>query len=124
MDQLYNTMKKLIDISIAMMFILFAAVQLNDPDPGTWILMYLCVAAIPLMKILVKRNTYFEYGLLFVLTITLFTYTPSIYQWLQDGMPSITTEMKADTPYVEWVREALGLLISVVTVAIYRFKSA
>jgi len=112
-------MNKVIDIIIALVFILFAIVQWNDPDPWIWILMYLCVAAIPIMKITGRRNKYYEYGLFVLLTIGLVTYIPSIYQWLQDGMPSITTEMKADTPYVEWVREALGLLISVIAVVLY-----
>jgi hypothetical protein len=115
-------MKKIVDISVAIVFILFALVQWNDPDPLIWILMYLCVAAIPIMKLLGKRIKYYEYGLFLLLMIGLATYLPSIYQWLQDGMPSITTEMKADTPYVEWVREALGLLISVVAVVLYQFK--
>lgn len=117
-------MKKLIDLIVAILFILFGIVQWNDPDPWVWVLMYLCVATVPIMKIIEKRNQYYEYALLLVLTIGLVTYIPSIYQWLQDGMPSITTEMKADTPYVEWVREALGLLISVIAVAIYRFRKA
>ena len=112
-------MKKLIDISVAIVFILFAVVHWNDPDPWIWIVMYLCVAAIPIMKLLRKRIKYFEYGLLVILAIGLASYLPSIYQWLQDGMPSITSEMKADTPYVEWVREALGLLISVVVTGVY-----
>ncbi len=115
-------MKKVIDLSVTIVFILFAIVQWNDPDPWIWIVMYLCIAAIPIMKISVKRNKYYEYGLLLLLTIGLATYLPSIYQWLQDGMPSITSEMKADTPYVEWVREALGLLISVVVVVLYQFR--
>jgi len=56
-----------------------------------------------------------------MLGIWLVTYFPSFINWIQDDMPSITGSMKAETPYIEHVREFGGLFISFITTLVYYF---
>lgn len=112
-------MKKAVDLFTIITFVLFAIVQWNDPDPGLWILCYLLVALIPLSHLLGFRCRKCELVFGIILGVVLASYVPSLFQWFQDGMPTITSEMKATTPYIEYVREALGLLISLLVVGLY-----
>ncbi|MEL6122551.1 MAG: transmembrane 220 family protein, partial [Bacteroidota bacterium] len=57
--------------------------------------------------------------MLIVLIVVLLSYIPSIREWFGDGMPSITSSMKAESPYIELVREFFGLLISAAAIAYY-----
>ena len=104
------------------MFIIFAILQYNDPDPFGWILVYLGVAAH--IKFIDEKwyLPQIRWVLIAVLVYLLYTYVPDIQQWVKDGMPTIVTDMKADTPYVELVREGLGLVICLLTVVLVRKK--
>ncbi|MEL6134796.1 MAG: transmembrane 220 family protein, partial [Bacteroidota bacterium] len=43
-------------------------------------------------------------------------YVPEVFEWVQAGMPSITGKMKAESQYIEWMREFLGLFLCVAAV--------
>ena len=99
-------------LSLAVIFFLFAAVQFNDPDPWAWVLLYgntgllFVIASFrPIAKWILQL------GLLFVLG-WLFSLLPDFIRWVQMGMPTITSSMKAEAPHIELTREFLGLLIT------------
>ena len=90
-------MKKILHLLLALVFLLFAYWNMNDPDALVW------VAA---------------YGLVSLLFGWMLTMLPGMFAWVRDGFPSITEEMKATAPHIEVVREFLGLLIAVVCLGV------
>ena len=100
------------NIILTLLFALFALAQLNDPDPWPWVCWYGLVAV---LAGLAAAGRYFRWlilgALLFSLVVLGF-YLPDFWQWIQDGMPTITGSMKAESMYIELVREFLGMLLS------------
>lgn len=113
---------RFIHLLIALIFVVFASVQLNDPDPYLWVLVYLGVA---ICAAGFYFGRYFQWlslvGLLGCL-IGVVMISPEFISWLGDGMPSIVSSMKAETPYIELVREFLGFLIAAIAYGIYFAK--
>jgi len=110
---------KIIHLIVSILFVIFGLVQYNDPDFFIWIPIYLVVAFVAFAE---YRKMWFPVITLVVvimLGIWVVTYIPSFIDWIKDGTPSITSSMKAETPYVELVREFGGLLISFLTTLIY-----
>jgi len=103
--------------------VVFAAVQWNDPDPYLWVFLYLVMALIPVLYLKAKLNRKLLAFVGLVLAGLTVTYVPDFITWFQDGMPSITTSMKAESPYIELVRESMGLLICLVVVVYYLIKT-
>lgn len=108
---------KIANIVFAILFSLFAAVQYNDPDPWRWAMMYSYVAIVCGLAALGKRNQY-AIGLgLLASTIWALCLMPEFLNWLKMGSPTIVHQMKAETPYVEFTREFLGLTLCILTLA-------
>lgn len=104
---------KIFNLILAVIFLLFAVVQLND-SPGDilfWFLMYSFVAVVSAFAAYKKYNMWVILLGLAVVLYELFRKFPTIAQWFSDGMPSIVEEMKASSPYVELAREYLGLVL-------------
>ncbi|MFN0214853.1 MAG: transmembrane 220 family protein [Saprospiraceae bacterium] len=98
--------------TISVVFLLFALVQYNDPDPLLWMLLYGGIAAHFAMAALgrtFRPAIWLWLGGALAWTISL---SPDFIQWLRMGMPSIVETMKAEAPWVELAREFLGLLIA------------
>lgn len=99
-------------IGLALLFLVFACVQLNDPDPWSWVLLYGLTALAFLIS--VKRNLpkrILQAGLLGI-GIAMLLLLPDFVNWVEMGMPTITASMKAEAPHIELTREFLGLLIT------------
>ncbi|HHH50534.1 MAG TPA: hypothetical protein ENK52_06115 [Saprospiraceae bacterium] len=114
---------KIINIVLTLIFILFAAVQYNDPDPFLWGIWYIAIAIISGMAVAKKYNKLF---ILFCITIGVIwmgTLTPHFLEWINLGMPSIVESMKVTKPHIEYTREFLGLLISVL-VLIFQYTQS
>ncbi len=116
-------MRASIHVILAIIFILFAAVQYNDPDPYIWIPIYGAVAVVCILSHQKKYYPPIILAILGGLSIYWMTYIPSVIQWFKDGMPSIASTMKAETPFVELIREFFGLLLAMLTLA-YEFNIA
>ena len=102
---------KILHFTLALLFLLFAAVQYNDPDPAVWMLLYGGVAlhfALAALGRLYRPAAWLWLGVAVVWAATL---APDCLHWLRMGMPSIVQTMKAEVPWVELTREFLGLLI-------------
>lgn len=110
-----------IHLVVSLLFLLFGIVQYNDPDFFIWIPIYLFVTFISYASFKGLSFTKFVLVGLAVLGVWTITYMPSFITWIKDGMPSVTGTMKAESPYVEHVREFGGLFISLITTIAYYF---
>lgn len=109
-------------IALCIIEILAAIVQWNDPDPYLWIIAYLIPCVLTFFYFRKTLHSYVAMGTLIVYLFFLSTYIPSITGWIMDGMPTITGSMKAESKYIELVREGGGLLICVFHLALLLFK--
>ncbi len=108
---------------IAALYILCAAVQYNDPDFYIWIPLYLIPAGVAIAFDRGCRNKNVLLGICVFYILGMLLYTPDAISWIQNGTPSITGTMKAESPFIEFVREYFGLAICLVGVIWYWKKS-
>lgn len=102
---------KIANSILAVLFIVFAGVQYNDPDPWLWIIAYSLLALLFILQIFQGLTRPLVLGLLIIFSIWGLTFVPDFINWLQNGAPNIAAEMKATEPHIELVREFLGLVI-------------
>lgn len=103
---------KTLYLALALVFLLFAALQYNDPDPIIWMAIYTAVALLFIMAGLGKNARWPARIMAVVLLAWAATMLPGMLDWVRMGMPSITSSMKAEEPHIELVREFLGLTIA------------
>ena len=94
-------------------FLLFAYFQWNDPDSFKWIIYYLIIGVLAFTSLLQVNKPVYIYAMLILSAIWMISLLPNAITWVKDGMPTIVESMKASSPYIELVREFLGLLISI-----------
>jgi hypothetical protein len=112
---------KILKIFFAVLFLLFAIVQLNDPDPIVWILVYGAMVVVSMMvafgRYPVRIMTAMAAGYL-ILTVMHFD---GFTDWL--GSPDrrllFDDLAKMQYPYIEEAREFLGLLICLFVLIFY-----
>ena|SRR5688572_20542369 len=113
---------KILNGFLAVLFLLFAALQYNDPDPGVWMLVYgamsiVCAFAAfnmfsrPVM--IVMASAYLIFSALHV---------DGMLEWLKSPNRNRIFDdvAKMQYPYIEEAREFLGLLICLI-VLMYLF---
>ncbi len=103
---------KIVNWILALLFVVFAILQLNDPDPFKWMILYGGVSVISIYGALNRYNRWFILAGLSVCIIWLITLIPDFGDWLSKGMPNITAEMKTEEPHIEATREFFGVLVS------------
>ncbi len=105
-----------LSIIFTILFVLFATVQLNDPDPLMWVGLYGFVAIVNAMAIFSffpKRSIVLG---LVVLGIGCLYLSPSLIEWIASGQ-SLIEGMSPNRKYVEESREFLGMLMGLGTLA-------
>lgn len=107
------------------LFILFAALQYNDPDPQVWVPIYLSAAWLCYQAI---RNVYsgWQYSLCTAVYLAyaafLFFTTDGALSWVTvHGEENLVQTMKATKPWIEQTREFGGLLILLIALGINWF---
>jgi len=116
-------MRNLGHITCSTLFFIFGIVQWNDPDPYLWVALYFYVAICILLNVYTNYSKYpILIGMVFC-TVMLYNYIPDVVQWYKDGMPSIMKSMKAESKYIELVREFFGLFISISTLVFYFIRA-
>ncbi len=111
---------KILNLFLAVMFLVFAFVQLNDPDPVVWILIYGVLAVI---CILAAFRVYSKMAIAFIL-VGLAAYSnlffDGLLEWLSQPDKSILFDdlAKMQHPYVEESREFLGLMVCILTLIV------
>lgn len=108
-------MSKTISYVIAAIFLLFAAVQYNDPDWYLWIPVYLIIAILVFISIGRKLPLLLLYAVLFLFLVWFLSMMPNFIQWIKADMPDIAGIMKASNPEIELMREFFGVLICIIT---------
>lgn len=104
---------------VAILFTIFAFVQYNDPDYYIWVPAYLVVTI--LVTLFDTQRTVpkgFAIASYFY-AIWMITYVPTVLEWIHEGLPSITGSMKAESPFIEFIREFFGLAICLVACRYY-----
>jgi len=113
---------KIFNIFFCVVFIVFAALQYNDPDPYVWMPIYLYTAV---LCWLAYRNKFFPRAYLTGVAIyavyALYKVfdTNGLIDWItKHHAQNIANTMKAETPWVEETREFFGLVILIVVLLI------
>ena len=106
---------------LAAMFLVFAFLQINDPDPLIWILIYGAMAVVSVMAIF----SYYPMKFLAVLLVAYLAYSvvyfDGVTEWLrQDNKSELFDDLaKMEHWYIEEAREFLGLMICVGILIMY-----
>lgn len=106
---------KIIKIVFAVILLIFAVLQWNDPDPLLWMVIYGYAAAIIFIDFAGKdvRKVYL-YTIIAYALLSLI-YLPGVIDFIrQEQVGAIARSMKAETPWIEETREFLGLIIVIV----------
>jgi|SRR5690606_9340815 hypothetical protein len=105
---------KIFNLILAVLFLLFMVVQFNDkPDDRMfWVILYGGIGVISAFAAFDKYNRWAMLLAMAVIIFELFSRFPGFGLWISEGMPSIMEEMSASTPYIEFAREYLGLILS------------
>jgi hypothetical protein len=114
---------KFFNIFFSVVFILFAVVQYNDPDPYLWVPIYLYPAILCFLKFIqtpIPRIAYWAGFLVFgVYAIYKMFDTNGIIDWVQfHNASNIASTMKAEKPWIEESREFFGLVIILIVLGI------
>lgn len=116
---------KYLAMFFAVLFIAFAALQVNDPDPVLWILIYGIMSVVSVMAIFEYYNRKLLMGLTVLYSIYMVILFPGVSEWLRQEDKGVLFDegMKMQYVYIEESREFLGLLICLVVLALYLFRS-
>jgi len=124
---LRNHMFKAFNIVFALLFVVCAGLQWNDPDPLIWIPLYLLAAlscAYAFKGIVAKRLNIFNIALYSVYAIYLFVAKDGVISWATEHhFDSLTRSMLASAPWIENTREFGGLFIMLVVCAVNLYVS-
>lgn len=122
---------KAVNLLLAVMFMAFAFVQINDPDPVLWIIIYGAMAAICIMAAFRFYLRPFIIGLLVAYVAYSLMFFNGVIEWLKQDDKSVLFDdiMKMQHPFIEESREFLGLMICIIVLVIhlvlsYRSQSA
>ncbi len=107
---------------LAILYVLFGALQYNDPDWYIWIPVYVITAYFLFGESRRREQNPMAFYFFVILIIWWLLYIPDVIQWFQDGMPSITGSMKAESMYIELVREFFGLFICIIVMIPIAFR--
>jgi hypothetical protein len=122
-----TTNMKIFNIFFCFCFIVFAALQYNDPDPYVWIPIYMYTAV---LCWLASRNKFYPtaYWIGIIVYAAYATYkvfdTNGLIDWItKHNEENIAETMKAEKPWIEETREFFGLVILIVVLLIDFFYS-
>lgn len=110
---------------MVVLFVLFAALQYNDPDPQVWIPIYLAAAWLCYEAFRNSSKGWF-YAVCTIVYLGyagfLFFTADGVLSWVtQHNEENLVQTMKATKPWIEQTREFGGLLIVLVTLALNWF---
>lgn len=113
---------KAFNITFTIIFIIFAALQYNDPDPYVWMPIYLYGAVLCWLTF---RNHYYPAAYLAGIAVyaayALYKVfdTNGLIDWMtKHGAQNIAGTMKAEKPWIEETREFFGLVILIAVLLI------
>ncbi|WP_291914977.1 transmembrane 220 family protein [Chitinophaga sp. CB10] len=116
---------KVFNIFFAVIFVVFAGLQYNDPDPYVWMPIYLYAAVLCAMA---ARNRFYSklyligIGIYLAYAVYLFFTKDGVADWVtQHQAENIAQTMKATKPWIEDTREFFGLFICIIALGVNYF---
>ena len=113
---------RIFNIFFCLVFILFAALQYNDPDPYVWVPIYLYTAVLCGLAARKQyyRGAYLVGILIYIAYATwLFFDRHGVVDWAtHHNAENIAQSMKAGKPWIEETREFFGLFILIIVLLI------
>ena len=113
---------KYFNLVFCIIFILFAALQYNDPDPYVWIPIYMYAAVLCWLAF---RNKFFSKwyiaGILVYAVYAVYKFFDEngVWEWMtKHRAENIADSMKATQPWIEETREFFGLVILIIVLLI------
>ena len=116
---------KIFNLVFCILFVLFAALQYNDPDPYVWVPIYMYAAV--LCWLAFKKKYYAKWYLGGIIiyaayAVGLIFWKNGVLDWINKHQAAnITETMKAEQPWIEETREFFGLVILIVVLLIDYF---
>ena len=116
---------KIFNVILAIMFLGFALLQINDPDPAVWILIYGAMTVVCSMA----AYKYYVRPVMLVQAIAYIIYavilSPGVMDWFRSPDRSLLFDdlAKMQFPYIEEAREFLGLAICLTVLGFYWYRS-
>jgi hypothetical protein len=109
----------------AVMFLVFAFVQVNDPDPVIWILIYGSMAVVCILAIFELYLRPVIIGLLIIFSAYGLIFIPGVFEWLTNDNRALLFDdlAKMQYPYIEEAREFLGLSICIAILVAFLVRS-
>jgi Transmembrane family 220, helix len=116
---------RILNSLLAIMFLAFAFLQVNDPDPVLWILIYGAMAAVSVMAIFEYYIPALLYALALGYMIYLVILFPGVMTWYNSPDRSLLFDdlAKMQYYYIEEAREFLGLMICQVALVFYMLRA-
>lgn len=96
-----------------------AYIQINDPDPYLWIVIYFQLVILAILHIQNRKPVWYAALITVIFAIGFLMFVPDLIQWIKDGMPSVVESMKAESSYIELVREGGGMLICLIFAGVF-----
>ena len=93
-----------------------------DSDSWLWIAIYGLTAVMYGGAILRHYNKYLIYFGIIGCLVGLGILFPELLNWIKLGTPNIAENMKTDRPYIEFVREFFGLVITMIAMIYLLFQ--
>ncbi|MGK7391657.1 MAG: transmembrane 220 family protein [Candidatus Cyclobacteriaceae bacterium M2_1C_046] len=115
---------KIVKIILAILLIVFAALQYNDPDPWLWVFIYGLAALLIIIDI--SGGYMRRYYRIAIVALALFSliYIPGVITYFTEASPGELVEsMQADKPYIEETREFFGLVLIIIIYAFLYSKN-
>ena len=111
---------KALDYFFTALLLVVAWLQINDPDPAYWVLVYGLAAIVPLAHSLGKRPQLLAALTVGMIISGMIYAAPGFAEYLSAAdFLSITASMDGPAKYVEPAREFLGLMIALAIVGFY-----
>ena len=118
---------KIFNVFFCIVFIIFATLQYNDPDPYVWIPIYMYGAILcgyAAANKFYPRAYWIGIGVYAVYATYKFFTENGVLDWIeQHNAQNIAETMKAQKPWIEETREFFGLVILIVVLLINYFSS-
>ncbi|MEM1108302.1 MAG: transmembrane 220 family protein [Planctomycetota bacterium] len=114
-------MMTVLHLAAAALLLTMAGIQLNDPDPLFWVVLYVAAAVVPIARLIRRRLPVF-WGVAFGLALAgLVASLPGFIDFVRSGdYTLIGGQMTADRPQIESAREFLGAVIGLSCLLPYR----
>tara|TARA_B100000809_G_scaffold49995_2_gene44977 strand:- start:2921 stop:3316 length:396 start_codon:yes stop_codon:yes gene_type:complete len=105
--------RRIINVILCVLFALFAFVQLNDPDPVKWVVIYASASIVSLLSNYIVLPKAFIYAVVIGYLIFAGVHLSYFLDWLGiEEKSELFGKMVYEKPHLEGTREFLGLLIA------------